>query len=96
MRLRHTKFMQPPAPSSSCSFSSSYRYLEFPASAGEPPRQLKGFKKVMLEAGASTAVSIPLEARETSIWDVETHAWKQVSGSLCCVALCLSVSILSV
>jgi beta-glucosidase len=35
-------------------------YLGFPASAGEPPKVLKGFKKVTLGAGASTPVSLSL------------------------------------
>jgi len=55
-------------------------YLGFPSDAGEPPRQLKGFKKVMLAVGESLPVSIPLTERETSVWDVHTHAWKSWPG----------------
>lgn len=55
-------------------------YLGFPAAAGEPPRQLKGFTKVLLAAGESKTVSIPLSPREVSIWDVESHGWKVASG----------------
>jgi beta-glucosidase len=39
-------------------------YLGFPASAGEPPRQLKGFEKVVLAAGATQKVTIPLTKRD--------------------------------
>lgn len=56
-------------------------YLKFPDSAGEPPKQLKGFTKVMLEPGASTTVEFTLDDRSFSIWDVSTHAWSVVQGS---------------
>lgn len=55
-------------------------YLEFPEVAGEPPRQLKGFSKVVIAAGESKTVKIPLTPRETSIWDVKTHDWRVVHG----------------
>lgn len=55
-------------------------YLGFPAEAGEPPKQLKGFKKVMLAPGASTTVEFPLTEWSTAIWDVESHGWKPVKG----------------
>ena len=55
--------------------------LSFPAAAGEPPQQLKGFKKVHLEAGASTVVSLALTPRDFSIWSVEKHGWTVVSGT---------------
>ena len=55
--------------------------LSFPAAAGEPPQQLKGFTKVHLEAGASTVVSLALTPRDFSIWSVEKHGWTVVSGT---------------
>eukprot|EP01051_Picozoa_sp_SAG22_P005736 SAG22_NODE_350_length_11853_cov_3.693211_12_plen_662_part_00 len=55
-------------------------YLGFPAAAGEPPKQLKGFAKVQLAAGAKQTVTIPLTERETSIWSVEKHGWATVAG----------------
>jgi beta-glucosidase len=55
-------------------------YLGFPASAEEPPRQLKGFSKVLLAAGASMQITIPLTPREMSIWDVGSHGWQVVNG----------------
>ena len=36
-------------------------YLSFPRSAGEPPRQLKGYEKVALGPGRSTVVSFRLD-----------------------------------
>jgi len=56
-------------------------YVGFPASAGEPPKQLKGFQKVNLPAGGSAQVRIPFNARTFSIWDVNSHAWSQVRGT---------------
>jgi beta-glucosidase len=43
-------------------------YLGMPPSAGEPPRQLKGFDKVALAPGASTDVSFTLGPSALSIW----------------------------
>jgi beta-glucosidase len=43
-------------------------YLGMPASAGEPPRQLKGFDKVTLAPGASAAVSFTLDPSALSVW----------------------------
>ncbi|EDQ89527.1 uncharacterized protein MONBRDRAFT_32335 [Monosiga brevicollis MX1] len=56
-------------------------YLGFPSSAGEPPRQLKGFEKVVLAPGAKTTVTFDLRPRDLSIWDVKQHAWSPVSGT---------------
>jgi len=56
-------------------------YLRFPTSAGEPPKQLKGFEKIALTPGASSDVTMSLDSRAFSIWDVSTHAWKVVEGS---------------
>jgi beta-glucosidase len=58
-------------------------YVTFPPGAGvsEPPRQLKGFRRVDLAAGQSATVSIPLDARAFSYWDSATHAWKTASGA---------------
>jgi beta-glucosidase len=41
-------------------------YLSFPRSAGEPPRQLKGYEKVALGPGRSTVVSLRLDAADIS------------------------------
>lgn len=55
-------------------------YLTFPASAGEPPKQLRGFAKVPLQPGESKEVQLPISARAFSIWDVGVHDWQEVSG----------------
>jgi len=55
-------------------------YLKFPASAGEPPQQLKAFQPVQLDAGASTTVTLSLTQRSFSIWSVDVHAWTVVKG----------------
>jgi len=55
-------------------------YISFPASAGEPPWQLKGFEKSTLAAGAKATVVFPLTARDLSVWSTQTHAWMGVRG----------------
>lgn len=39
-------------------------YLGFPASAGEPPKNLRGFEEVPLAVGASSTVTMTLSTRE--------------------------------
>ncbi|CAE8712230.1 unnamed protein product, partial [Polarella glacialis] len=57
-------------------------YLGFPAAAGEPPLQLKGFRKTkLLAAGEIQHVELELRARDLSIWDSEAHSWSVVQGS---------------
>jgi len=52
-------------------------YLGFPSAAGEPPKQLKGFRVLRdLAAGAKVSVTIALNDRSFSTWDVGTHGWK--------------------
>ncbi|MGI5322310.1 beta-glucosidase family protein [Actinomadura nitritigenes] len=53
-------------------------YVEFPASAGEPPRQLKGFDKVALQPGQTKSITIPLDAQAFSIWN--NGSWKTTPG----------------
>lgn len=55
-------------------------YLGFPAAAGEPPRQLKGFSRVDLAPGRAQRVTIRLDARDFSVWDTGRHAWQPVRG----------------
>ena len=55
-------------------------YLDFPAAAGEPPNQLKGFQKVHLDVGASATVTIPLAPRDFSVWSVEARGWVVAHG----------------
>ncbi|MCW2946367.1 MAG: bglX [Actinoallomurus sp.] len=55
-------------------------YLSAPASAGEPPRQLKGFQKVYLRPGQTRHVTFTLDQRAFSVWDPAVHAWTTVRG----------------
>src|SRR5438046_1471239 len=54
-------------------------YLEFPLSAGEPPKRLVGFEKVWLDAGQTRRVRITIDPRAAnhplSTWDTRTQAW---------------------
>ncbi|TRM67542.1 glycoside hydrolase family 3 protein [Schizophyllum amplum] len=56
-------------------------YLGFPEGAGEPPRLLRGFEEVALEAGASSQVEMALTARDLSIWDTVSQSWVRPSGT---------------
>jgi len=56
-------------------------YLAFPAAAGEPPIQLKGFQKVNLAPGANQMVTFTLSDKSLSIWDVGSHSWKMQTGT---------------
>jgi beta-glucosidase len=47
----------------------------------QPPRQLKGFRRVELAAGASAHVTVTLDARAFSYWDVTSHGWKVATGT---------------
>ena len=56
-------------------------YLAFPAAAGAPPQQLKGFQRVQLAAGARATMVLPLTPRNLSIWDIGHAAWTVVNGT---------------
>ena len=56
-------------------------YVSFPSSAGEPPKQLKGFQKVSLAAGQSQTVSFKLNASAFSYWDTTAHNWVVPQGT---------------
>jgi beta-glucosidase len=56
-------------------------YLSFPESAGEPPKQLRGFKKVSFNAGQTQTVTFNLGTRDVSIWDITLANWRAVAGT---------------
>jgi len=56
-------------------------YLGFPASAGEPPRVLRGFERVSLAAGESRTVTIELGPRQMSCWSTSGHGPYVPSGT---------------
>jgi len=47
----------------------------------QPPRQLKGFRRVELDAGETTHMILTLDARALSYWDATTHGWKVAPGA---------------
>ena len=55
-------------------------YLGFPASAGLPPKQLKGFERVDLAPKQTKTVTVKLSPADLSIWSVAAHAWVPVTG----------------
>jgi hypothetical protein len=55
-------------------------YVSAPPSAGEPPRQLKGFAKVSLAPGETRRVTIVLDQRAFSVWDTPTQRWVMAPG----------------
>lgn len=57
-------------------------YLEFPAEADEPVRQLRGFENTeLLAAGDSETVGFALKRRDLSVWDTIARDWKVVRGT---------------
>ncbi|SEF23295.1 beta-glucosidase [Amycolatopsis pretoriensis] len=52
-------------------------YVGQPGGNGEPPKQLKGFKKVQLNPGQSQQVSFPLTPRDLAHW---TGSWTTNAG----------------
>ncbi|KAJ9448668.1 putative beta-glucosidase L [Diplonema papillatum] len=55
-------------------------YLGFPAEAGEPPLQLKWFRKHTFPQSGSVTFIATLSDRSISVWDTASSSWKQVSG----------------
>ena len=50
-------------------------YLDDPAVAGQPPRQLQGYQKVTLQPGQSTTVRFKLNGHELSYWNDSANGW---------------------
>jgi beta-glucosidase len=50
-------------------------YLKFPPNVGEPPWQLKAFKRIELDDGERQAVGFDLDRRALSVWDEAHQAW---------------------
>jgi beta-glucosidase len=55
-------------------------YLGDPAVAGEPPRQLKAFRKVTLAPGQSQTVRFTLTGHDLSYWDDAADGWVVPTG----------------
>jgi beta-glucosidase len=55
-------------------------YASLPASTSEPPKRLVGFSKVALKAGESKDVTIEVNPKYLSIFNVEQNGWQLVPG----------------
>jgi beta-glucosidase len=55
-------------------------YASLPAAAAEPPKRLVAFRKVKLNAGESKAVSIEVDEKYLSIFNVDQNAWQLLPG----------------
>jgi beta-glucosidase len=55
-------------------------YVGDPAVAGEPPRQLEGFKRVTLNPGASQTVTFTITGHELSYFDTGADGWTLPDG----------------
>jgi beta-glucosidase len=56
-------------------------YLGSPAAAEEPPKQLKGFEKVLLKPGEWKVVTMKLDKDSLAAYDTERHSWKVYPGT---------------
>jgi len=55
-------------------------YVGFPQGAGEPPKVLKAFRKVQLDPGARSTVTLTLDRRDLSVWNDQQNRWISPSG----------------
>ena len=55
-------------------------YLDEPAAAGQPPRQLEGFQRVTLRPGQSTIVRFRLNGHKLSYWNDAANGWVVPAG----------------
>ena len=56
-------------------------YVGDPASTGEPAKQLKGFQRVDLQAGASQQVSFTVSAHDLAYWNTSGNTWTTAAGN---------------
>src|SRR3954464_7320617 len=55
-------------------------YVFAPRAAHEPPKQLKGYDKVLLRPGQTRTVTITLDRRAFSYWSTRANAWRVAAG----------------
>lgn len=55
-------------------------YLGFPAKVGEPPKQLKGFRKIALAPGEERVVLLELSPEAFRHWDEGARRWAVAGG----------------
>ncbi len=56
-------------------------YLSFPEEAAEPPKVLRGFERIYLEARESKTVTSALTQRDISYWNVVNQKWTVATGT---------------
>jgi beta-glucosidase len=52
-----------------------------PSAVPRPPKELKGFAKIMLSPGESRQVIMPLDVRSLTYFDVKTQRWRADAGA---------------
>ena len=55
-------------------------YASLPAAAAEPPKRLVGFSKIRLNAGESKEVTVEVDPKYLSIFNVEHNGWQLLPG----------------
>ena len=55
-------------------------YVELPASAGEPPKRLAGWKKLKLHPGETGHVQLTIDPRLLAIFEVDANNWHVLPG----------------
>jgi beta-glucosidase len=55
-------------------------YASLPAAAAEPPKRLVGFSKVKLNGGESKEVTVDVDPKYLSIFNVEQNGWQLIPG----------------
>ncbi|MDQ1695520.1 MAG: beta-glucosidase [Frankiaceae bacterium] len=55
-------------------------YVSDPPASHEPPKQLKGYVKVLLQPGETKTMTLRLDRRAFSYWKTRTHSWTVAPG----------------
>jgi beta-glucosidase len=55
-------------------------YASLPAAASEPPKRLVGWSKVKLDPGESKEVTVEVDPKYLSIFNVEQNGWQLIPG----------------
>lgn len=55
-------------------------YASLPASANEPPKRLVGWSRVQLKPGESKEVTVEVNPKYLSIFNVQQHGWQLIPG----------------
>jgi beta-glucosidase len=56
-------------------------YVGMPSATGEPPRQLKGFERVVLESGEAKSLVVRLDSKALLHWDDKAKHWDLTPGT---------------